>query len=156
MVSVGAISWKQNCSPNSWQCVFLYKEKTSSCAAARGRELHVDFQKKQMLCGKKLDLEPSKHFPEPSATVLLFSVKMYEDSCEITDVDMGPCLRPAGHPAWAVLQGQGQNKGLQNCTSSWLGRVSGGGQKQHKRRRKGKMPKSLVMTPPKCLTARYY
>lgn len=38
---------------------------------------------------------------------------MYEDSCEITDVDMGPCLRPAEYPAWAALQDQCQNKGLQ-------------------------------------------
>lgn len=104
----------------------------------------------------KLDLEPSNHFPESSATVLLFSMEMDEDLCEITDVDMGPCLHPAEYPAWAALQGQRQNKGLQNCNSKWLGRVSGGGQKQHKRRKKGKVPKSLVMTPPKCLTARYY
>lgn len=102
----------------------------------------------------KLLLEPSNNFPESSPIVLLFSVKTYEDSCETTD--MGPCLHPAEHPSWAALQRLCHNKGMQNCNSSWLARVSEGGQKQHKRRKKGKVPKNLVMTPPKCLTARYY
>lgn len=95
----------------------------------------MDFQKKQMLCGKKLDLEHSNHFPESSATVLLFSVKMYEDSCEITDVDMGPCLHTAGCPARAALQGQYQSRtaiaaGWEGCQEEDRSCIRGGGRER--------------------------
>jgi len=33
--------------------VALYKEKLSRCAAANGKELHMDFQEKQMLNQKQ-------------------------------------------------------------------------------------------------------
>lgn len=109
--------------------MFLYKEKTSSYAAAKGRELHVDFQKKQKLRGKKLDVESSNHFPESSGTVLLFSVEMYEDSCEITNGDMGPCLHPEGtqpgcttgtvpEQGLAKLQQQLAGKGVRRTTET--------------------------------------
>lgn len=47
------LSRRRICSPSSWCCVATQKEKTTCCAMAYGRELHVSFQNEQMLCGKK-------------------------------------------------------------------------------------------------------
>lgn len=138
-----SVSWlspgSRICSPSSWCCVVLYKEKISCCAAANGRELYVHFQKKQMLCGKTLDTDPLNRFPGALDTILLFSVTMYGDSGEIPDVKRGtmamPCLvqAPAGQQRsreegkasdrWSAQSSGSQDRGLRNCSSSWLGRV---------------------------------
>lgn len=99
------------CSPSSWHCVASYKEEISCCAAANSRELHEHFQKKQMLCGKKLDLDPLNHFPESSATVLLFSVTMYGDTREITDVNMGTMPVPCRVPSLGSTPGERERPG---------------------------------------------
>lgn len=61
--------------------------------------------------------------------LLLFSVEMYEDSCEITDGDMGPCLHPEGtqpgcttgtvpEQGLAKLQQQLAGKGVRRTTET--------------------------------------
>lgn len=149
------------CSHSSWCCVVLSKEKTSCCAVANGRELYAHFQKKQMLCGKKLDLDPLNGFAGALGTVLPFSVTAYRDCGEITDVNRGtmpiPCLvqapavqqrsRGEGKASgrWSAQSSGSQDRGLRNCSSSsWLGRVWGRGQRQHRGRQKGKVPKVLL------------